>query len=1159
MNPKQNKKQQSQKKQSKEPIGADLFSTGGGIDPQQAIILEKPPTSEADLLHGADVFLTGAKSPTISHENTEISTNWQKDELILGRFILLDMIGNGGMGEVWKATDTMLDEIVALKRLHPHLKHNQKALLRFEREVKLLQSFDYSGIVKIFDYFPKEKCFSMEWLQGLNLRQLLIQKERLSLQQTLSILVQICDIIEIAHSHQMVHRDLKPENIFLIGSQFYQVKLLDFGIAFILKGTNLTSHVGTIGTAYYMAPEQLYGQDELGTSADIFSLGVILYEMLVGRIPTGRARSIPEQFLHLKTKNVLSDHEQPIELKDYYRDWFERCDELYIQTAKEDPAERCSLQEIKITLQKMTNELIQAYKNASLKRFSRFFEIWQEQQDHEVIRQLQLASLSYPNTKSFQKLQKLFPPIKKKNTTQSSRHRSQIALQKFAKHTPAFYTNQLKLYRTFQPLHTITMVSLEDKNQFSQRLSYDKKGKYLTYSTEKLIYLWDMEEGCSSGSILSHNQENTSIAFHPKADEIYFISHDHNIHHWDLATRHLIEQYHYPEKISSLAISSSGDYIAIGDIKGTISIFDSSLSEMLHSFSKHSTKVTSLVFHPYEDILASASVDDESILLWSVDSGQLRDSLNGHTEGLTDIVFSSDGELLASASFDKSIQIWDTPSAHHKRMLIGHDQVVRSLSFDQENAILASSSDDGKIHLWDATTGLLFDTPIEIQAPIPSIVFANNALLIYAKQNHFECHFLGDSSRQLEWMDFLELQAEIKAPHYQTDSDQDIFDSLLKELEESPHSQEPEQPSILKELDYAQANEHQMALINREPLSSPLNNDMIENNPSFVVAPSSQLWKKPKRDIWNLERLDVVLLVIVGLFVFVGIQSLYSNSIGQLRKQLQSDSWSSKRRALWALGEKGEKAQVAILEMIDALKDDNQYVRWAAVFSLAKLGKIAIPHLTKLLKDENPVIRALAAETLGNMGKQAYETLPQIKSLIYDAHRYVVSSALWSISKIGGHDAVVILIKVLNMPKIRYIHIKRRAKNLQGDNDTNSWHQISPRYRLHRVTLDGIIVKMGSIAVPELINNLQDSSSSFQRKIIVILGKIGEQSATAVPTLLELLDGNSRSLQRSIIKTLGYIGPKAHKAIPKLQELTSSSSKVIRIASQNAIQRIQRK
>ena len=204
---------------------------------------------------------------------------------------ILELIGAGGMGAVYKARQRGLDRLVAIKILPDEVGRDPRFALRFTREARALARLNHPNIVSIYEFGNSEGTyyFLMEFVDGSNLREV-IQSHELQPQQALAIVPHLCDALQYAHNQGVVHRDIKPENI-LLGKDG-QVKIADFGLSRLLGAESqeetLTGTHQLMGTLRYMAPEQLEGAHQVDHRADIYSLGVVFYEMLTGELPLGR-------------------------------------------------------------------------------------------------------------------------------------------------------------------------------------------------------------------------------------------------------------------------------------------------------------------------------------------------------------------------------------------------------------------------------------------------------------------------------------------------------------------------------------------------------------------------------------------------------------------------------------------------------------------------------------------------------------------------------------------------------------------------------------------------------------------------------------------------------------------------------------------------------
>lgn len=206
----------------------------------------------------------------------------------IGRFDILEKLGEGAMGTVYRALDPLIERTVAIKTIPLNLPEEEKRLFedRFLREAKSAGKLSHPNIVTIYDVGETDDFayIAMEYLDGPSLREILREHGPLPFELALDTALQMADALAFAHDHGIVHRDIKPPNV-IVDSKRGTVKLTDFGIAHLMSNTETRAGM-LLGSPRYMSPEQVQGQPVDGRS-DIFSLGVVLYEMLVGRPPFG--------------------------------------------------------------------------------------------------------------------------------------------------------------------------------------------------------------------------------------------------------------------------------------------------------------------------------------------------------------------------------------------------------------------------------------------------------------------------------------------------------------------------------------------------------------------------------------------------------------------------------------------------------------------------------------------------------------------------------------------------------------------------------------------------------------------------------------------------------------------------------------------------------
>jgi serine/threonine protein kinase len=201
----------------------------------------------------------------------------------ISHYKITEKLGEGGMGEVYLADDLKLERQVAIKFLPEHLTKDNENVERFEREAKAAAALNHPNIVTIHDVLEEDDglCIVMEYVDGKSLREV-INEYKLGLDKIIDIIRQLSEGLSKAHKAGIVHRDIKPENIII--DQDARVKILDFGLAKLKGVSKLTKETSTLGTIHYMSPEQTRGS-QVDQRSDIWSLGVVLYEMLMGNVP----------------------------------------------------------------------------------------------------------------------------------------------------------------------------------------------------------------------------------------------------------------------------------------------------------------------------------------------------------------------------------------------------------------------------------------------------------------------------------------------------------------------------------------------------------------------------------------------------------------------------------------------------------------------------------------------------------------------------------------------------------------------------------------------------------------------------------------------------------------------------------------------------------
>lgn len=250
----------------------------------------------------------------------------------LGSFRIDSVLGTGAMGVVYRAVNEANGRVAAVKVINGESSQKGKAYERFRREAEILQQFRHPNIVRFLALgrYKGTSYFAMEYVDGVTLDDILKQRGALPWREVVDLAIQMCDALHYAHEHGVVHRDLKPSNLMV--SAKGQIKLTDFGIAKDLDATALTATGRTLGTAAYMAPEQIRGTPEISHKTDLYALGILIYQMLTGQQAFEGTSAIVLMHCHLNEpppKPRVRTSEIPLEL-----------DDLVVRLMAKSPADR---------------------------------------------------------------------------------------------------------------------------------------------------------------------------------------------------------------------------------------------------------------------------------------------------------------------------------------------------------------------------------------------------------------------------------------------------------------------------------------------------------------------------------------------------------------------------------------------------------------------------------------------------------------------------------------------------------------------------------------------------------------------------------------------------------------------------------------------------
>jgi eukaryotic-like serine/threonine-protein kinase len=336
------------------PAKGDSSGSHAAVDPDATLVDVPQPSSDPNAtfvdsdatLVDIDATVVDVGSvraspiPTSGPRNSRIrvaSPMLQTGDVLGGRYEILQMLGEGGMGAVYKARDRELDRFVALKLIRPELAANPSILARFKQELLLSREVTHRNVIRIYDLGDADgvKFITMEFVEGQDLRSLIQEKKKFPPEEAVELMQQVCRALEAAHTLGIIHRDLKPQNI--MRDQTGRILVMDFGLARMVEGDGMTQTGALVGTMEYMSPEQALGKD-LDQRSDLYSMGLILYELLTGKMPF-KAESAVASLIKRNHEQAIpvSDHDGtiPRALSNIVSKCLERDPALRYQTASE--------------------------------------------------------------------------------------------------------------------------------------------------------------------------------------------------------------------------------------------------------------------------------------------------------------------------------------------------------------------------------------------------------------------------------------------------------------------------------------------------------------------------------------------------------------------------------------------------------------------------------------------------------------------------------------------------------------------------------------------------------------------------------------------------------------------------------------------------------